>query len=56
MLDGTGERLEEWGPAGALMAPARHGRGAVTNPASRFDATVASPFDDGWGTLAADFT
>ena len=56
MLDGTGERLEEWGPAGALSVPARRGRGAVTSPASRFDATVASPFDDGWGTLAADFT
>jgi DNA repair photolyase len=27
------------------------GRGAVSNPAVRFDARVASPFDDGWDTL-----
>jgi DNA repair photolyase len=30
---------------------ARRGRGAVTNPAPRFDALDAEPFDDGWSTL-----
>ena len=28
----------------------RHGRGAVSNPPSRFDSATASPFDDGWDT------
>ncbi len=32
----------------------RRGRGAVTNPASRFDSETAQPFDDGWSTLTAD--
>jgi DNA repair photolyase len=30
------------------------GRGAVTNPAVRFDPRAASPFDDGWATLGQD--
>ena len=30
------------------------GRGAVSNPAVRFDAHGASPFDDGWDTLTQD--
>jgi len=34
---------------------ARHGRGATTNPPVRFDARAASPFDDGWDTLTAEF-
>ena len=34
----------------------RKGRGAVTNPPNRFDAQTPAVFDDGWGTLAADFT
>jgi len=34
---------------------ARKGRGAVTNPPDRFDAQQPAVFDDGWGTLAADF-
>jgi DNA repair photolyase len=34
---------------------ARKGRGAVTNPPNRFDAQRPAVFDDGWGTLAADF-
>jgi hypothetical protein len=34
---------------------ARKGRGAVTNPPNRFERASASPFDDGWETLAADF-
>jgi DNA repair photolyase len=32
----------------------RKGRGAVTNPANRFDAEVTSPFDDGWDTIPAE--
>jgi DNA repair photolyase len=44
-------------PAGLARMPslARRGRGATTNPPVRFDATAASPFDDGWNTLAAEF-
>ncbi|HET8996996.1 MAG TPA: PA0069 family radical SAM protein [Acetobacteraceae bacterium] len=34
---------------------ARQGRGATTNPSVRFDRFSASPFDDGWDTLDADF-
>lgn len=30
------------------------GRGAVSNPAVRFDLRAASPFDDGWETLTQD--
>jgi DNA repair photolyase len=30
------------------------GRGAVSNPAVRFDAHAGSPFDDGWATLSQD--
>jgi DNA repair photolyase len=30
---------------------ARHGRGATTNPAVRFDAQTTSALDDGWGSL-----
>jgi DNA repair photolyase len=30
---------------------ARRGRGAVTNPAPRFDPAETEPFDDGWHTL-----
>ncbi|MSP01190.1 MAG: PA0069 family radical SAM protein [Acetobacteraceae bacterium] len=29
----------------------RRGRGAVTNPAVRFESSVVSPFDDGWDTM-----
>jgi DNA repair photolyase len=32
----------------------RKGRGAVTNPANRFDSEVTSPFDDGWDTIPAE--
>jgi DNA repair photolyase len=40
-------------PAPEAPAPsqARRGRGATVNPAVRFDALSANPFDDGWGTL-----
>lgn len=30
------------------------GRGAISNPANRFESAVAEPFDDGWETLAED--
>ena len=40
----------------AATPPMRHrGRGAVTNPPVRFEQRAASPFDDGWETLTADF-
>jgi DNA repair photolyase len=34
---------------------ARKGRGAVTNPPIRFESTRTEAWDDGWGTLAAEF-
>ncbi len=34
---------------------ARRGRGAVTNPPNRFEPQAPAVFDDGWGTMAADF-
>jgi DNA repair photolyase len=34
---------------------ARRGRGATVNPAVRFDSAAGAPFDDGWGTLEAEF-
>ena len=38
--------------AGFPLPPtARHGRGAVSNPASRYDQQVAVPIDDGWSFL-----
>lgn len=41
----------------STTAPAIHkGRGATINPPNRFDRNAASPFDDGWATLTADFT
>ncbi len=41
----------------AIRAPSlqHRGRGAVTNPPVRFEQRAASPFDDGWETLTADF-
>jgi len=39
----------------ALPPLGRSGRGAVTNPAVRFDSCVSSPFDDGWETLTHEF-
>ena len=44
-------RHAETEPAPPMPSLARHGRGAVTNPADRFAATAAVPFDDGWATL-----
>src|SRR5580692_10875074 len=41
-------------PAGRMPSAAQRGRGAVTNPAVRFEASVVSPFDDGWDTLTGE--
>jgi DNA repair photolyase len=41
-------------PGEAMPSLARHGRGATTNPPVRFDPQAASPFDDGWDTLASE--
>lgn len=38
-------------PDTVLRPLGRHGRGAVTNPASRFDRHNAEQFDDGWAFL-----
>lgn len=40
-------------PEAFVRAPpsGKRGRGAVTNPAVRFESSVVSPFDDGWETL-----
>ncbi len=38
-------------PRARMPSQARRGRGAVTNPAPRFDARETEPFDDGWSTL-----
>ena len=45
----------EMPPLSSIPSLARKGRGATLNPAVRFDAQSAAPFDDGWDTLAADF-
>ena len=42
-------------PPSRARSLARRGRGATLNPASRYDAASAAPFDDGWETLNADF-
>ncbi len=39
----------------AMPSLARKGRGAVTNPAVRYESQRAEPWDDGWGTLAEAF-
>lgn len=36
----------------AMFPGPRKGRGAVSNPAVRFESTAREAFDDGWGTLA----
>ncbi len=38
-------------PVARMPSLARKGRGAVSNPAVRFDSQVVAPFDDGWDTL-----
>jgi DNA repair photolyase len=42
-------------PESRMPSMARHGRGAVSNPAVRFDRQTASVFDDGWDTLGTEF-
>jgi len=42
-------------PVAAVPPAVRRGRGSVTNPPVRFEQRAASPFDDGWETLTADF-
>jgi DNA repair photolyase len=41
--------------AAPRLSPARHGRGAVGNPAIRFEPTERVLADDGWGSLDAEF-
>lgn len=43
-------------PPPEVAAPplARRGRGAVTNPPSRFDSATTCPFDDGWDRMDAE--
>jgi DNA repair photolyase len=43
------------GGASAMPSLARKGRGAASNPAVRYSPTRAEAWDDGWGTLAAEF-
>ena len=38
-----------------LRPPPQRGRGATFNPRNRFEQRDASPFDDGWETLTAEF-
>lgn len=47
--------LPDEAPAIRVPSMQHHGRGAVTNPPVRFEQRAASPFDDGWETLTADF-
>ncbi|WP_458095126.1 PA0069 family radical SAM protein [Roseomonas sp. WA12] len=37
---------------GSTLPGLRRGRGAVSNPANRYESRRADPFDDGWSTLA----
>ncbi|MDR3529773.1 MAG: PA0069 family radical SAM protein [Rhodopila sp.] len=46
--------LPDGGPLQRFPSHQAAGRGAVSNPAPRFDAHAASPFDDGWATLSQD--
>jgi len=46
----AGDRPEP-APRPRMPPMARRGRGAVTNPAPRYDALASEPFDDGWNTL-----
>ena len=43
--------MAEAAPRGRMPSMARRGRGAVSNPAPRFDGRAEEPFDDGWETL-----
>jgi DNA repair photolyase len=46
--------LAETAAPAPMPSLARRGRGAVTNPASRFDTQSASAADDGWSFLTGD--
>ncbi len=46
--------LPEPASTGAIRSLKRTGRGAVTNPATRYDRTNAEAFDDGWAFLTDD--
>jgi DNA repair photolyase len=50
------ETLDEPPPVAPMPSLARGGRGATTNPPVRYDAQATSPFDDGWDTLASEFS
>ena len=39
--------------AGSPLPGVRKGRGALSNPANRYERSVRDPFDDGWSTLEA---
>ena len=39
-------------PASAILPGARKGRGAISNPANRFETSSREAFDDGWESLA----
>ncbi len=41
-------------PMARMPSSARRGRGAVSNPAVRFQPATVSPFDDGWDTLTGE--
>src|ERR1700734_812025 len=41
-------------PLARMPSGFQRGRGAVTNPAVRFESSVVSPFDDGWDTLTGE--
>ena len=41
-------------PDGSLPPRAERGRGALSNPANRFEAASAEAFDDGWGVGAPE--
>jgi DNA repair photolyase len=41
-------------PTLRVRSEAQRGRGAVSNPAVRFETSVVSPFDDGWDSLTGD--
>ncbi|MFC0409718.1 PA0069 family radical SAM protein [Roseomonas elaeocarpi] len=40
-------------PTGTPLPGVRKGRGALSNPANRYERSVRDPFDDGWSTLEA---
>ena len=51
-MDGLTDDLLDAAPQIMMPGLARHGRGATTNPAPRFDRHHAAAIDDGWAFLA----